>query len=112
MTDAPTPRDVLTAATWQVDCDIAGAPEPRPTWEQFRELDPETAAIYITQAGCYLSALHAAGYVVVPREVLADAISSLEYHMRSYRPDLRYDGTFDPDSVLGRAHAALKDTAP
>lgn len=68
MSAAPTPRDVLAAAAWEVDGDIAGAPEPRPTWDQFRALDPETAAIYITQAGCYLSALTAAGYVVVPRE--------------------------------------------
>ena len=68
MSDTPTPRDLLAAAAWQVDCDIAGAPEPRPTWEQFRALDPETAAIYVTQSGCYLSALTAAGYVVVPRE--------------------------------------------
>ena len=64
MTDAPTPRDVLAEAAWRVDCEIAGAPEPRPTWEQFRELDPETAAIYVTQAGCYISALTAAGYVI------------------------------------------------
>lgn len=61
-------RDVLAAAVSDVDNEIAGSPKPRPTWQQFRDLDPETAAIYETRAGCYLVALRAAGLVVMPAE--------------------------------------------
>lgn len=55
-------RDVLARAAWQVDRDLCGAPPDN--WETFKADDPETAAIYETQAGAYLSAIHAAGLVV------------------------------------------------
>lgn len=57
-------RDVLAASLWLIDREIAGAPLPHPSWETFRENDPETAMIYETQAGCHLAALSAAGWVV------------------------------------------------
>lgn len=57
-------RDVLAASLWLIDREIAGAPLPHPSWETFRENDPETAMIYETQAGCHLAALSAAGYAV------------------------------------------------
>lgn len=57
-------RDVLAASLWLIDREIAGAPLPHPSWETFRENDPETAMIYETQAGCHLAALSAAGLVV------------------------------------------------
>lgn len=57
-------RDVLAASLWLIDREIAGAPLPHPSWETFRENDPETAMIYETQAGCHLAALAAAGWVV------------------------------------------------
>ena len=67
-------RDVLAASLWLIDREIAGAPLPHPSWETFRENDPETAMIYETQAGCHLSALSAAGYAVVPREPTTDML--------------------------------------
>lgn len=67
-------RDVLAASLWLIDREIAGAPLPHPSWETFRENDPETAMIYETQAGCHLAALAAAGWVVVPREPTAASI--------------------------------------
>ena len=57
-------RDVLAEAAWLLDREIAGAPLPAPAWVTFKNNDPETAAIYETQAGVYLSALFAAGLVV------------------------------------------------
>lgn len=57
-------RDVLAASLWLIDREIAGAPLPHPSWETFRENDPETAMIYETQAGCHLATLSAAGLVV------------------------------------------------
>ena len=54
----------LAAAVWLLDREIAGAPLPHPSWETFCANDPETAAIYETQATCYLAGLSAAGYVV------------------------------------------------
>lgn len=57
-------RDLLAASLWLIDREIAGAPLPHPSWETFRENDPETAMIYETQAGCHLAALSAAGYAV------------------------------------------------
>lgn len=61
-------RDVLAASLWLIDREIAGAPLPHPSWETFRENDPETAMIYETQAGCHIAALSAAGWVIVPVE--------------------------------------------
>lgn len=61
-------RDVLAASLWLIDREIAGAPLPHPSWETFRENDPETAMIYETQAGCHIAALSAAGWAVVPVE--------------------------------------------
>lgn len=61
-------RDVLAASLWLLDREIAGAPLPAPSWDTYLENDPETAAIYETQAGCHLAALSAAGLVVVPKE--------------------------------------------
>lgn len=57
-------RDVLAEAVWLLDREIAGAPLPPPAWTTFKENDPEVAMVYETQAGCYLSALTAAGYAV------------------------------------------------
>lgn len=61
-------RDVLAASLWLIDREIAGAPLPHPSWQTFRENDPETAMIYETQAGCHIAALSSAGYAVVPTE--------------------------------------------
>ena len=61
-------RDVIAEAAWRLDREIAGAPLPAPAWATVKDNDPETAAIYETQAGVYLSALSAARFVVVPAE--------------------------------------------
>jgi hypothetical protein len=57
-------RDVLAEAVWRVDWEIAGGPQPMPSWETFTKNDPETAAIYQSQAASCISALTTAGYVV------------------------------------------------
>jgi len=61
-------RDVIAEAAWLLDREIAGAPLPAPAWATFKDNDPETAAIYETQAGCHISTLSAAGLAVVPLE--------------------------------------------
>jgi hypothetical protein len=60
--------ETLAEAAWLIDREIAGAPLPHPSWTTFKTNDPETAAIYQSQAASYLSALAAAGYAVVPVE--------------------------------------------
>lgn len=55
-------QDVIAAAIWQYELEIAGAPAQ--VWQTWSQSDPETAAIYQTHAGCVLAALSAAGLVV------------------------------------------------
>lgn len=57
-------RDVIAAAIWLYEREIAGAPLPHPSWETFKENDPETAMVYETHAASVDAALRAAGYVV------------------------------------------------
>jgi len=59
-------RDVMAAAIWLYEREIAGAPLPHPSWETFKANDPETASIYETHAASVDTALRAAGYAVVP----------------------------------------------
>ncbi len=61
-----TPRDVIAAAIWRYEREIAGL--PRKQWRWWSRENPESAAIYQTHAGCVLAALDAAGLSVVPRE--------------------------------------------
>jgi hypothetical protein len=61
--------ETLAEAAWRVDWEIAGGPQPMPSWATYKENDPETAAIYQCQGASYLDALDAAGYAVVPVEM-------------------------------------------
>ncbi|CAB4147949.1 hypothetical protein UFOVP504_55 [uncultured Caudovirales phage] len=71
------PEDVLSEAAWRVDWEIAGAPQPMPSWATYKDNDPETAAIYETQAASYLAALRAAGFVI---EQGTDALAGTSTH--------------------------------
>ncbi len=77
-------RDVIAEAAWLLDREIAGAPLPAPAWATFKDNDPETAAIYETQAGVYLSALSAARFVVVPAELLRELADDLAGHIAAH----------------------------
>lgn len=65
-------RDTLAKAIYDNDCliaaKIADDGMPLVSWEQFKQDNPESAAVTETFAGVYLSAISAAGYAVVPRE--------------------------------------------
>lgn len=86
-------RDVIADAAWLLDREIASAPLPAPAWVTFKNNDPETAAIYETQAGVYLSALSAAGLVVVETALLRELADDLAEHIAAhYGGSIGYPG--------------------
>jgi hypothetical protein len=72
-------QDVVAAAIWLYEREIAGMPPA--DWATWSRRDPETAAIYACHAGSVLSGLHAAGLAVVPVEptqAMLDAADELD----------------------------------
>lgn len=105
-------RDVIAAAVWLLDREIAGEPLPAPAWATYKDNDPETAAIYETQAGVYLSALSAAGFVVVPAALMRELADDLAGHIAAHyggsvgypSMDLKRNRDMEP---VNRARATL-----
>lgn len=96
-------RDVLAASLWLIDREIAGAPLPHPSWQTFRENDPETAMIYETQAGCHIVALSSAGYAVVPRKPTEEMIFAAPGRDGRATEDSIYHGIYRAMLAVGEA---------